>query len=384
MEFIERVINKLERVWYNLCLKLPIDSKLIIFETERDFWDNGWALYNYMLSNNYKYKYVWIVREPHNFSKIPNTKFCTRFGSGVHWKAKYYYARARFVFFTHWTDNLKRLSGQTSVYLGHGLPLKREKTTVRKVFFNYGLSLGKESSKYHAMFLNCSENEMIPLGYPRNDLLLENVGEGKCNPIGDMSNYSKVILWMPTFRASTEKNLSETSCDTETGLPLLSSENELMTFDNYLNSKNVFLFIKVHRLQVDKPVFYKKFSNISIVTDDVLVNAHLQLYEFVGRTDALISDYSSISIDYLLLNKPIGYILDDIDQYSRERGFCFDNVLDVMPGHHIYTKQELCDFIEDIIDNRDLFEEQRISVCHKYHDSYQGGACEKFVSFFNL
>lgn len=234
------------------------------------------------------------------------------------------------------------------------------------------------------MFLNCNENEMIPLGYPRNDLLLKNIGDGKNNPIGDMGQYAKVILWMPTFRASLNRNLSENSCDTDTGLPLLSSEAKLRNFDEYLKSKNVMLLVKVHRLQADKEVFHNTFFNIRIITDDILVENNLQLYQFVGKTDALISDYSSVSVDYLLLNKPIGYILDDMEQYSKERGFCFDNVLDVMPGHHIYTEQELRDFVNDIVCNKDLFENQRTLVCHKYHDSYQGDACEKFVSFFKM
>ena len=384
MSLIERICNKVERIWYSLCLKLPVDSRLIVFETERDFWDNGWALYDYMNCHNLDYKYVWIVANPNKFHKTKNTTFCSRFGNGIHWKSKYYYARARYVIFTHWTDDLKRVKGQTSIYMGHGLPLKREKSTIRKVFFDYGISIGKESNKYHAMFLDCNENEMIPLGYPRNDLLLKNIGDGKNNPIGDMGQYAKVILWMPTFRASLNRNLSENSCDTDTGLPLLSSEAKLRNFDEYLKSKNVMLLVKVHRLQADKEVFHNTFFNIRIITDDILVENNLQLYQFVGKTDALISDYSSVSVDYLLLNKPIGYILDDMEQYSKERGFCFDNVLDVMPGHHIYTEQELRDFVNDIVCNKDLFENQRTLVCHKYHDSYQGDACEKFVSFFKM
>ncbi len=47
----------------------------------------------------------------------------------------------------------------------------------------------------------------------------------------------------------------------------------------------------------------------------------LQLYEFIHCADALVSDYSSVAIDYLLLDRPLGFTLDDYKEYTQSRGW---------------------------------------------------------------
>ena len=41
----------------------------------------------------------------------------------------------------------------------------------------------------------------------------------------------------------------------------------------------------------------------------------------LGKADALISDYSSAAIDYLILDRPIGFLLKDVEEYGNSRGF---------------------------------------------------------------
>ncbi len=39
----------------------------------------------------------------------------------------------------------------------------------------------------------------------------------------------------------------------------------------------------------------------------------------------LVSDYSSVAIDYLLLDRPLGFTLDDYEAYTESRGWVFDD-----------------------------------------------------------
>ena len=98
------------------------------------------------------------------------------------------------------------------------------------------------------------------------------------------------------------------------------------------------------------------------MTSDILDANDIPLYKFVALSDGLISDYSSIAIDYLLVDKPIAFTLDDYDLYKESRGFVFENPLDYMPGHHIYNFNDLRVFIECIATGKDSYKEERDRV----------------------
>jgi CDP-glycerol glycerophosphotransferase (TagB/SpsB family) len=94
----------------------------------------------------------------------------------------------------------------------------------------------------------------------------------------------------------------------------------------------------------------------------VLKKENVNLYELMAHTDALLSDYSSAAVDYLLLDKPMGFILTDFDEYEKARSWCYDNVKDYMPGHHIYTAEDLREFLADTAAGRDAYAEARAKV----------------------
>ena len=86
------------------------------------------------------------------------------------------------------------------------------------------------------------------------------------------------------------------------------------------------------------------------------------LYSLVGQSDALITDYSSIYFDYLLTQKPIGFVIDDIDSYSDKRGFVVENPEDYMAGEKIKDVSGLKQFIDGILDGKDLWKEKRAEI----------------------
>lgn len=189
---------------------------------------------------------------------------------------------------------------------------------------------------------------------------------------------------MPTFRASRVKGLSEVSMDNETGLPLIDNKNKLEKLDQDLFNLGILLMIKVHHLQAEKPIFLNDFRSIVFINDKMLAQKGIQLYEMIGKTDALITDYSSISVDYLLADKPIGYILDDYELYKQSRGFKFDNITDYMPGEHIYTINGFMSFFRSILDHNDRYKQDRKRIISIMHASPNGYSCEKICSYFGL
>ena len=347
-------------LFYSLFRFLPIDEKLIIFESQPDFYDNAWALYQY-LRGRHKYRFVWIVVNPKLYAKTQDTLFVSRYGSGLRLKAYWYYSRAKYNIYTHCTlPEFVKHGKQVVIYTSHSCSIKAGKGN-GTVGFDYTLILGENAIIPQSKFLRCDANKIIPLGFPRNDVLLGNNSIGKSNPFATGRN-EKVLLWMPTFRKSVQDSLTESGCDTETGLPLMVNEDDIKELNGILSEIGMEIIVKIHHLQADKPLFRQLFSNIVFVTDDDLMSKGIQLYEMVGNSDALITDYSSISLDYLLVDKPICYILDDMTSYQNDRGFVWDNVLDIMPGKHVYDKHQFYDFVLEIKNGIDSFSMERAKV----------------------
>ena len=85
----------------------------------------------------------------------------------------------------------------------------------------------------------------------------------------------------------------------------------------------------------------------------------------------MISDYSSVAVDYLVTDRPIGFTLDDFDTYKNERGFFWDNVRDWLPGSELYTYDDMFNFIKEVLSGNDPGREKRQSISEqmqKYKD----------------
>ncbi len=74
-------------------------------------------------------------------------------------------------------------------------------------------------------------------------------------------------------------------------------------------------------------------SLVALAAGDDL-NAYLPL------CTALVTDYSSVAFDYLLLDRPILYYVPDLDEYRARRGLYFEPD-EMMPGPLLHTAEEL-------------------------------------------
>ena len=183
---------------------------------------------------------------------------------------------------------------------------------------------------------------------------------------------------MPTFRQSKNGRFNAGGIvSSETMLPILSEFKCLKEFDEYLKSNGVFLVVKVHPLAKFKNIV--DLQNIRILTNEDIVSKGVKLYEFVKDFDALVTDYSSIYFDYMLLDRPIGFTLDDYETYADKRGFVVDNVLDFMPGHHLYTVSDMENFINDVVKGKDVYKSERQALLPKVCNYSDGNNCKRLA-----
>ncbi len=361
-----------------------------------DYSDNARALSDYLIQNGYngKYQIIWLVSNKTCFRHIhiPNVKFVTA-ENRYSWSspaACWYSATAKFFFYTHNTSALNRFhsKGQITVNLWHGCGYKAitsEHAASDLYFFDYMLVPGPLFVSAKAKYWNCSEQSILPLGYPRYDWMLRRSPEQQTRLnklLPDLTENRKTIIWLPTFRKSGISSFPEDKLEMPFFLPGLRNAADLSEIDELCKEEGLFLIIKKHPREQDWTA-HAHFGNIWFLTDQELQNADVNLFTLLGMCDALITDYSSAAVDFLLLNRPIGFVLTDYEQYKATRGFVFDDPLKYMPGEKLYSSADIKNFLKGLSDGEDPWKEERtrlIPEMHNQTDQY----CRRLTAFFDI
>lgn len=369
---IQLICHKALERCYGWCIKkfASIDKSVVLFYSVPDYADNARALAEYMIENGYTRKYK-LYFHVSNISKYKDSVDGITFVSCKDRKGCYKLKRmylmitAGYIMETH--SNLFSIRygkpGQLRIRLWHGCGYKdrdsSDKVSVRK--FDFALVPGKLFVKTKAYFWDVEEKYILPIGYPRYNWLMtkDNEAEKFINSFKDNSD-SKVVIWMPTFRKDRRNILND--CEDIIDFPLVSSRQKWTELDCICKERNVILLIKLHRLQPDYNIPFENFTNIKRINDDTFENTNVPMYRFLALTDALISDYSSVAVDYLIVDRPIAFALQDYEQYRRMRGFVFDNPREYMPGHHLYCLDDMKVFLSDVAAGNDPYKKKRLQM----------------------
>lgn len=239
---------------------------------------------------------------------------------------------------------------QTFIQLWHGYALKRIGNDIVKSKWDRRGSYYTELLCYSDFWKSnlCSafgikETQLRIWDNPRNDLLYDPISKEDIKVMLKLSDYNKLLLWMPTYRKS---HLLRNSIDSLTDIPVINSNN-INYINSYLAKANNILIIKPHPLQNSLKTIISDCSNIFLIDNEFIENNGFELYHLLGTADALITDYSSVYFDYLKLNRPIAFVFDDYQDYKKRRGFAFNNIESLMPGPIIGDMNGLCDFLSD-------------------------------------
>lgn len=133
--------------------------------------------------------------------------------------------------------------------------------------------------------------------------------------------------------------------------------------DDLLEREHVRLVIKRHPFQDKNSVRYGYFSNIILLDNHELYVMDIQINQLLPLADALIGDYSSAAVDYLLLNCPIAFTLEDMEEYAQSRGFVFDSIRDWLSGKGIFIFEDFCEFVIEVSHGKDSMKEE--NACGK-------------------
>ena len=275
--------------------------------------------------------------------------------------------------------------GAMIVQLWHGVGFKKigflearssvGLTEERKQYLNHmysGYDVVISTSEFYTKNLfetSFEAKKIIETGYPRNDVFFRPVNkydllESDINLFGKIKRLKKdykVAVYAPTFRDDGSDPLQHKALD-------------FRALSAFLKKLNVFLILKMHHNSLLYGGFI--FDNIYYCHND-----H-DIYPIMPYVDFMITDYSSIYMDYLLLDKPVIFFPYDEEEYKskqRELQFDYDSMT---PGIKCHSQKELMDAIHDLVVNdKDGYSEKRKelqNLAFKYKD---GNASERIVDY---
>lgn len=249
------------------------------------------------------------------------------------------------------------------INLWHGVPLKKialldpnlkkaARIYFKKIFSeNYTciLTTSHELIPLMARSFAVSEDKIKVWGQPRNDGLFQ---KNDCREIlgqlfPDLPEYTKTVLYAPTFRDYGQVQL----------FPFKDFDQKQL--EAFLDEKNMLLFIRTHVAEQGSAAPYLgkriRFLGNEQAED---VTGILNIF------DCLITDYSSIYIDYLLTDKPMVFLPYDRQQYLDGRGMNFDYD-DVTPGPKPETFN---DFLDALSPKEDFWKSERTRVNRLFNE----------------
>lgn len=249
------------------------------------------------------------------------------------------------------------------INLWHGVPLKKialldpnlkkaARIYFKKIFSeNYTciLTTSHELIPLMARSFAVSEDKIKVWGQPRNDGLFQ---KNDCREIlgqlfPDLPEYTKTVLYAPTFRDYGQVQL----------FPFKDFDQKQL--EAFLDEKNMLLFIRTHVAEQGSAAPYLgkriRFLGNEQAED---VTGILNIF------DCLITDYSSIYIDYLLTDKPMIFLPYDRQQYLDGRGMNFDYD-DVTPGSKPETFN---DFLDALSPKEDFWKSERTRVNRLFNE----------------
>lgn len=287
------------------------------------------------------------------------------------------YLKAGHVFYTAGQIPIKPAKDQLVFHLRHGNANFKSSgchTNINngdEFYFTHMVAPSNLFVPVMASEYRCSTDNILVAGDPLTDQLLQNKRKNY-----DFSEYNKVLMWMPTFRQSDYYGYDDT--DMKEIVPLFPPKDyELL--NEKLSKYNIKLIVKVHYAQSTGEGENEHYSHLSIYSNESFIKQGYDTYKMMAQCDGLIGDYSSASLQYLLLDRPQAYVVPDIKDYSKHRSFVFENPEDYMGGHIIKSKEDFWIFLDDFACGKDVYADKRHWVCHQIYKYHDANSCQRIV-----
>lgn len=285
-------------------------SNSAVIHTFPDLEDSVFPVSNILLAEGITVNVLTHARRPLRPNQLPKEV-------NLFWKysprAFSAYFRARFVFFTHSLFlSPAPVDQMVVINLWHGMPIKHIGVDVEGVFkprFDLTFATSETFKTILSRAFNVPESSVVIARPPRTFSLLHCARD----------TGPAFVAWLPTYRRSVT---GASRADGRTVEPF--DREQVRRLYEAVDSAGLALYAKLHPMA--DPSDLKDFEalGISVITDEDLRQMGTSTYQWLANSTALITDYSSVAVDWIFTMKPLFFLQDDQNEYAKTRGFYFD------------------------------------------------------------
>jgi CDP-glycerol glycerophosphotransferase (TagB/SpsB family) len=221
------------------------------------------------------------------------------------------------------------------------------------------------------------ESAVAVVGNPRVDQFHVTPGAEVLERLG-LGPGKRTVLWLPTYRAASGPH-GRTWRDAND----LSSNTDVAQIVDALarasTDHSIHLVVKPHPLDADS---YEGLG-ISTLHHASLTAAGVTLYQLLGAVDAVISDVSSVWVDYLALDRPIGFYVPDLENLKSRGKLNVEDIEALLPGLRIRTAEDAVRFIEAVAHAPDAARPSRFPGAARIGVVSEPGAADRLLNWLD-
>lgn len=221
----------------------------------------------------------------------------------------------------------------------------------------------------------------VPIvGSPRNDRLLS-ANRAEIRERLGWSADRPTWLWLPTYRSAVRGERRSDGRDIWQGLPY--PLEDLRELNRRLAVDGLDLVLKPHPL-AQQQLPHLDHGGLRLLSHDDLERLGVSLYELMAAVDGLITDASSVWVDFLLMDKPLVFAFPDLEEYRINRGLNLEPYEDWVPGPLARTLDQMVTCLRTVTQGMDDYAERRGSALRRFHRFTDAGNTARLLDLLEL
>ena len=359
-------------------------QNIILIEMERIQRENTAAVFQEMLRRgwNKRYHIVLAAFEPESIRcwQTRHVTIVKRPEYGDNWLTfmRMRWLRLRSFLIIDENKQIKKQDPKTlHVFLTHGSPVKSTRSYyTRSDDTDYALCHSEFWRPIVSYEGGIPADRRVILGQPRNDAFFTS-DVSMSRLFGE--EYRKVVVWYPTFRQRVDPSCPQNTVSAP--LPIVHDEAAARQINEIAAKYDILIVIKPHPVQDLSRIKALDLDHVKLIYDDFFIAHQITPYAFLAKTDALITDYSSVVFDYLLTGKPIALAQEDYEEYEKKVGFAIDMELLRSCAGKLETVEDFEPFFRDLITGNDPLREKREELLHLTNQYVDGNSTQRVVDW---
>ncbi len=237
------------------------------------------------------------------------------------------------------------------------------------------------NKKKVSSFSNSISSKYKITGFPKTDDLVSPPDHYWKNWKDFHDDSTSAILYAPT-RLATASGINELSTEIskDPSSFIFPFENfDLEKLEHFLSKQELHLYVRPHPLDYEclnssGSELVSKMNNSNHIS--IISQNDIPLVETLPFVDILLTDYSTVYVEFLLKNKPICFI--DVSCYGVDEAKVFAHKFDLFKGGPSVTSfEELLNYIESVNRGDDPYCDKRKKVIKRYHKYTDGKSTER-------